>query len=56
MRLLCHGRSKSYIADTLYVSENTVRAYTKSLYAKLDIHSKQDLIDIVERFSEESSR
>lgn len=50
MKLMSHGRSKSYIADTMYVSENTVKAYSKSLYVKLDIHSKQELIDLVEGF------
>lgn len=48
MGLVCHGRSKSYIAETLFVSENTVKAYSKSLYVKLGVHSKQELIDLVE--------
>ena len=47
MRLLCRGRTKRYIAETLYLSEDTVRWHAKQLYRKLDVHSKQELIDLV---------
>ena len=47
MYLICMGRSKGYIAETLSISENTVRSHSRHLYAKLDIHSKQDLLDLV---------
>ena len=49
MRLICHGRSKVFIAETLYLSENTVRMHSRSLYLKLGIHSKQELINLVEK-------
>ncbi|WP_294379871.1 LuxR C-terminal-related transcriptional regulator [uncultured Senegalimassilia sp.] len=42
------GRTKSYIAETLYLTENTVRSHAKRLYTKLDVHSKQELMDLVE--------
>lgn len=45
VRLLSRGRSKQYIAETLYLSENTVRTYTRRIYSKLDIHSRQELQD-----------
>ena len=41
-------RSKAYIADAFFISENTVRGHVKRLYAKLDVHSKQELVDKVE--------
>lgn len=44
---LSQGRSTTYIAATLYLSDNTVRTYVKNIYAKMDIHSKQDLIDYI---------
>ena len=31
----------------MLVSINSVQTYAKSLYRKLDIHSKQELIDLV---------
>ena len=48
MKLLCKGRTKSYIAETLYLTENTVRSHAKHLYTKLDVHSKQELMDLVD--------
>ncbi|OUO91289.1 helix-turn-helix transcriptional regulator [Gordonibacter sp. An230] len=45
--LIAQGRSKAYIADTLFLSENTVRTHAKNAYAKMGVHSKQDLIDLV---------
>lgn len=47
LRFICRGRSKAYIAETLVISENTVRTHSKALYAKLGVHSKQELIDKV---------
>ena len=53
--LIAQGRSKTYIAEALYVTENTVRTHAKNAYAKLGIHSNQELIDIV-RTREEAPR
>ena len=47
LALLAHGRSKAYIADAFIISENTVRGHVKRLYAKLGVHSKQELLDLV---------
>lgn len=47
MKLLCKGRTKAYIAETLYLTENTVRTHTKHIYTKLDVHSKQELMTLV---------
>lgn len=43
--LLLEGRSLRYIQEQLYISEGTARTHTKRIYAKLDVHSKQELID-----------
>ena len=47
LQLLCKGRSKSYIAENLFISENTVRSHAKHIYAKLKVHSKQEALDLV---------
>lgn len=47
VRLICLGRSKGYIAESLSVTENTVRGYAKNAYRKLGIHSRQDLLTLV---------
>jgi DNA-binding CsgD family transcriptional regulator len=48
LSLLARGRSGRYIKDALVVSHNTVKAHVKHIYQKLDIHTHQDLIDIIE--------
>lgn len=44
--LLALGETVAAIARTLDVSENTVKTYTKRVYKKLGVHSKQDVIDL----------
>lgn len=48
LELLVRGHSKTRIAETFLISENTVRGHTKHIYAKLDVHSKQELLDLFE--------
>lgn len=47
MELIYEGYSKKAIADKLIISQNTVRTHTRTLYAKLDIHSRDQLLDLV---------
>lgn len=47
---LAKGRSLPYIADTLFVTTGTVKTHTTSIYRKLDINSRQELLDLVEGF------
>ena len=49
MVLFSRGNSKSKIADMLYVSEGTVKTHIKSMYRKLDVHSRQELIDLIRK-------
>lgn len=46
--VLAKGRDVPSIAKQLYISENTVRSHSKSIYRKLKIHSKQELLDLLE--------
>lgn len=45
---LVRGRSQPFIQETLYLSKSTVSTHVKHIYKKLDVHSKQELIDLVE--------
>ena len=45
---LAQGRSKSAISQELHLSENTVKGYTRGMYSKLCIHSKQELLDMLQ--------
>ena len=49
LELLMRGRTGAYIAETLVISENTARGHVRRLYTKLGVHSRQELIDLVER-------
>ena len=46
---LARGRSARYIAEDLVISENTVRAHVKRIYAKTGVHTKQELMSSVEQ-------
>ena len=46
--MLARGRDRAYIEEALIVSRNTVKAHVKHVYAKLGIHSHQELLDLVE--------
>jgi DNA-binding CsgD family transcriptional regulator len=46
--LYTQGRSVRSISSKLYVSESTVRTYIQRVYAKLDIHNRQSLLDILD--------
>jgi len=49
LQMICRGRSKGYIAEALFISENTVRGHSKHIYTKLEVHNKQELIDLITR-------
>lgn len=45
--LLARGRSIPYVRDALIISRETAATHAKHIYAKLDVHSRQELIDLV---------
>lgn len=48
LRMFASGRSAAFIAETTFVSSNTVRTHIKHIYAKCQVHSRQELITLVE--------
>ncbi len=42
---LAQGNSVKRTAEKLYIAPSTVQSFSKSIYRKMDIHSKQELID-----------
>ena len=46
--LLARGRSNPYIRDALTISLDTAGTHVKHVYAKLGVHSRQELIDLVQ--------
>lgn len=47
--LLAKGRDVPFIAEELVISKNTVRTHSKSIFMKMSVHSRQELIDLVEQ-------
>lgn len=45
---LARGRNARHIAEELIISEHTVKSHIYRIYRKMDVHSRQDLIDLVE--------
>ena len=47
--LLLKGNTIAAISRKLFISENTTRGHMKRIYRKLNVHSRQELIDVLER-------
>jgi DNA-binding NarL/FixJ family response regulator len=41
---LCKGKSYKTIGESLFISEETVRRHLKSIYKKLEVHSKSEAV------------
>lgn len=42
------GRNNRFIAETLYISENTAKTHVYNIYKKMGVHSRQQVLDIVD--------
>jgi DNA-binding CsgD family transcriptional regulator len=49
IELVARGRTVPAISNALFVSKNTVQTHNKNIYRKLGIHSKQELLDLLEQ-------
>lgn len=46
--MFARGRNGQFVMEHYVVSRNTVKSHVKHIYAKLGVHSQQELIDLVE--------
>lgn len=46
--LIAHGRNMPFMEQELVISRNTLKMHIRHIYTKLDVHSKQEIIDMVE--------
>ena len=51
LQLLVRGRTASRIAETLCITTATTRTHLRNIYAKLGVHSQQDILDMYEEIS-----
>lgn len=54
--MLARGRNGQFVMDHYVVSRNTVKSHVKHIYAKLGVHSQQELIDLVEDWRAPAAR
>ncbi len=47
LALLAQRKTRSEIEQELFLSQNTVKTHIRHVYAKLDVHSKEDVYDLV---------
>lgn len=53
MRLVMRGRSGAYVQENLFISKSTFQTHMRNLYKKLDVHTNQELLDLLETTIEE---
>lgn len=53
--MLARGHNGYHIRDELTLSYNTVKTHVKRIYRKLDVHSQQELIDLVDAGTREAA-
>lgn len=52
MGLVLRGRNGTYIEEQLVISKSTFQTHMRNLYHKLDVHSNQELLDVLEEYLE----
>ena len=45
--LLAQGRTRAFIQDELVLSGSTVKTHINHIYAKLDVHDRQEMMDLI---------
>ncbi|MEG2025259.1 MAG: helix-turn-helix transcriptional regulator [Gordonibacter sp.] len=46
--LLAKGRNRAFISEELVIGDETTKSHIKSIYRKTDVHSQQELINLIE--------
>lgn len=46
--LLAKGRNRAFISEKLIIGDETTKSHIKSIYRKTEVHSQQELIDLIE--------
>lgn len=48
MLLITQGRSIPYVADTLHIARSTAKTHVTSMYKKMGVASRQEMLDLIE--------
>jgi DNA-binding CsgD family transcriptional regulator len=49
LALMLDNKKRREIADALYLSENTVKTYTRTLYSKLGVRNREELYALLSK-------
>lgn len=52
--LLAKGRSLPFVQSELYISSGTAQTHARHIYKKLNVHSRQEFLDVTERIRREN--
>ncbi len=55
LTMLAKGRNAGYITEKLVISAHTAKAHIYNIYQKTGVHSRQELMDLVETFEVDTS-
>ena len=50
--ILAQGRGRQFVQKELFISDNTAKAHIRSIYRKTGVHSHQELIALIENYTE----
>ena len=57
--IISKGRNAEYVSNELFISVHTAKTHIANIYQKLDVHSSQEMLDLIDDFrrsSEEEHR
>lgn len=54
--LLARGRTAQHIADTLIITQSTAKTHLRNIYAKMDVHNQQEILNLVEETIDEQKK
>ena len=56
LAMLARGRNGDYITEKLVISPHTTKAHIYNIYQKTGVHSRQELMDLVENAEYDKDR
>ena len=54
--LLARGRTAQHIAETLVITQSTAKTHLRNIYAKMGVHTQQEIINLIEHAIDEQRR
>lgn len=52
LQYLARGRSAKYIAEQLFISPETVRTHSRRIYTKTGVHTREELLSLIEHYEQ----